>query len=348
LTVAGKQPSELLLSDRPSVLAFWRDDLGRTDEPETVEFLSGGVSSTVIRVETRKGAFIVKQALPRLRVAEAWYSRPERSLVESRCAVVLDELVPGSVPRVVATAPRRNAFVMEGAPPGSETWKAHLMRGEVAMTDAASIGRLLGTVHRRSGDREALAVEFDDQSFFDELRLDPYFRFVGRQASELAPALDDVVAELLEIRRCLVHGDFSPKNLLLPPGQGVLLVDHEVAHWGHPAFDVSFVLSHLCLKAIRFRSTSAAYLDLGREVLGAYADAAGGQTIATGSFAARLTGALMLARVDGKSPVEYLTETPDRDLARRLGRDALLEPTVDAATFVETVGTILRDESAPR
>jgi 5-methylthioribose kinase len=342
LTVASDHPSELLLSDRPSVLAFWRDDLGRMDDPATVEFLSGGVSSTVIRVVTREGAFVVKQALPRLRVAEAWYSRPERSLIESRCASVLAELVPGSVPRVVASAPQRNAFVMESAPPGSETWKAHLMRGEVVLTDGAKVGRLLGTIHGRSGDRADLAAEFDDQSFFDELRLDPYLRFVARRAPELAPALGNVVTELLE------HGDFSPKNLLILPGQGVLLVDHEVAHWGHPAFDVSFVLSHLCLKAIRFRATSAAYLDVGRAVLEAYAGAAGVRTIATGPFAARLTGALMLARVDGKSPVEYLTDGPDRDLARRLGRDALLEPTVDASTFIETVGAALRDESAPR
>jgi aminoglycoside phosphotransferase (APT) family kinase protein len=344
--VANDRASDLLLNDRPSVLTFWRDDLGRTDDPATVEFLSGGVSSAVIRVVTPEGTFIVKQALPRLRVAEAWYSRPERSLIESRCAMVLAELVPGSVPQVVATAPQRNAFVMESAPRGSETWKAHLMRGEVVLTDAAMVGRLLGTIHARSAGRADLAGEFDDQSFFDELRLDPYLRFVARRAPELAPAIGDVVDELLEIRRCLVHGDFSPKNLLLPPGGGVLLVDHEVAHWGHPAFDVAFVLSHLCLKAIRFRVTSAAYLDAGRAVIEAYAEAAGGRTIATGHFAARLTGALMLARVDGKSPVEYLTEPRDRDLARRLGRDALLEPTVDAPAFMKTVGTALLDESA--
>ena len=208
--------SDKLLADPASVVAFWQDELGRTDTPQTIDFLSGGVSSIVVRVVTAKDAFVIKQALPRLRVAAAWYSRPERSLIEARCATVLAELVPGSVPEVVAIAPERSAFVMRSAPPGSETWKAELMRGTVALTTASLVGRLLGEIHVRSATRDALAAEFADRSFFDELRIDPSVRSVAARTPALAPALDDIAAELLAVGGCLVHGDFSPKNLLLP------------------------------------------------------------------------------------------------------------------------------------
>ena len=138
---------------------------------------------------------------------------------------------------------------------------------------ATAVGRMLGRIHAASAPRADLARAFADRSFFDELRIDPYLRYVAARAPDLAPALDEVAAELLATGACLVHGDFSPKNLLVTPDDGVLLVDHEVAHWGHPAFDVAFVTNHLCLKAIRFRAEGRAdaYLGAAATVLDAYA-----------------------------------------------------------------------------
>ena len=159
----------------------------------------------------------------------------------------------------------------------------------------------------------------------------------------LAPALDDVADVLLTTGACLVHGDFSPKNLLVTPDSRLLLVDHEVAHWGHPAFDVGFVVSHLCLKAIRFRAAGHAgvYLDAAAAVLDAYAEEVGELRIGLGPFAVRVTGALLLARVDGKSPVEYLTGESDRAMARALGGEALIDPPSDQQALVERVRTVL-------
>jgi 5-methylthioribose kinase len=326
--VAADIPSGVLLDHRERVIAFWRDDLERTDVPRTIDFLTGGVSSLVVRVVTDDGAFVIKQALRQLRVEAAWFSRPERSGIEARCAVALSELVPGSVPEVVAIVPERSTFVMRSAPPGTETWKDRLLRGEVSLEVAEAVGRMLGRIHATSARRGSLAAEFADTSFFDELRIDPYLRFVAAATADLAPALDEVAGELLAPGACLVHGDFSPKNLLVTPDGHVLLVDHEVAHWGHPAFDVAFVTNHLCLKAVRFRAEgrAPAYLEAATTVLDAYAAEVGGLELGIGRFAARTTGALMLARVDGKSPVEYLTDERDRAVVRSLGRDVLLDP----------------------
>ena len=341
--MASRRRSEVLLADRDGVLAFWYGDLDRTDEPREVEFLTGGVSSIVVRVTTDGEAFVIKQALPRLRVAADWYARPERSLVEARCGQILSELVPGSVPEVVATVPDRNAFVMRSAPPGSETWKDRLMRGDVSTTDADTVGRLLGRIHAASAARIDLASSFADRSYFDELRIDPYLRHVAARAPAVAPVLEPVIDELLTSSTCLVHGDFSPKNLLMPPNAGVLLVDHEVAHWGHPAFDVAFVTSHLCLKAIRFRTRAAEYADAAATVLDGYANEARHMEIALGSFAAMVTGALVLARVDGKSPVEYLTDDGDRALARTFGSDLLFQPPADLWGLLSTLLVAVAD-----
>jgi aminoglycoside phosphotransferase (APT) family kinase protein len=338
--VATGVPSGNLLDDRDRIVAFWRTDLARTDEPREVEFLTGGVSSIVIRVVTDEGAFVVKQALPQLRVEAAWFARPERSGIEARCALALAELVPGSVPEVVAVVPERSAFVMRSAPAGTGTWKDDLLRGDVSLLVAAAVGRMLGRIHAASAPREDLARAFADTSFFDELRIDPYLRFVAARTPDLAPALDAVAAELLATGVCLVHGDFSPKNLLVPRDDGVLLVDHEVAHWGHPAFDVAFVTNHLCLKAIRFRTEgrASAYLVAAATLLDAYAAEARDLELGVGRFAAQTVGALLLARVDGKSPVEYLTDERDRALARALGRDVLLDPPADPWGALDRVG----------
>ena len=322
-------PPEAMLTDVPSVLTFWRETLGRDDVPREVEFLTGGVSSIVVRVVTDLDTYVIKQALPQLRVEAPWFSRPERSINEARAAAALGELVPGSVPETIAPATDRRAFVMRCAPPGSETWKAHLMRGDVSPAVAATVGRLLGRIHAASAERPDLAEAFADQSFFDELRVDPYLRYVAERAPGLAPPLNEVAAQLLSPGRCLVHGDFSPKNLLVAPGGGVLLVDHEVAHWGHPAFDVAFVTSHLALKATRFRARAEEYLGAATAVLDAYSEESGRVTDGTGRFAARVTGALLIARVDGKSPVEYLTDPRDKEIVRALGRDALIYPPSD-------------------
>ena len=334
--------ADVLLADRPSVLAFWYDDLGRTDDPRQVEFLTGGVSSIVVRVITDREAFVVKQALGQLRVAADWFSRPERSLIEARCGKVLAELVPGFVPEIVAVVPDRSAFVMRSAPPGTETWKDRLMRGEVWQTDADMVGHLLGRIHAASAERTDLAASFADRSFFDELRIDPYLRYLAARAPAVAPALGAIITELLTANTCLVHGDFSPKNLLMPPDGGVLLVDHEVAHWGHPAFDVAFVTSHLCLKAIRFRARAGEYVDAAVAVLDGYATETRDLGMALGSFTARVTAALLLARVDGKSPVEYLTDD-DRRFVRSIAGDLLLRPRHDPWELLGSIRQALAD-----
>jgi aminoglycoside phosphotransferase (APT) family kinase protein len=105
----------------------------------------------------------------------------------------------------------------------------------------------------------------------------------------------------------LVHGDFSPKNVLVYGGRLVLL-DHEVAHFGDPAFDLGFSLTHLLSKAHHLVATRDAF---GRAALDYWRvySATIGDLPWRGDLeprAVRHTLACLLARVAGRSPLEYL------------------------------------------
>jgi len=313
-----------LLSDVPAVLGFLATYLQVDPGVAQVEFLTGGVSSAVVRVSVGGGCFVIKQALPQLRVEHTWLSRPERSGIEARCAEVLGRLVPGSVPAVLRVVPEVHAFVMECAPVGSETWKAELMDGAVDLGTARAAGQLLGRIHATTAGDPTLEAEFADTSFFTELRIEPYLHHAAARHPELATRLAALGQQLGEPGICLVHGDYSPKNILVTPGGRLLLLDHEVAHWGQPAFDVAFVVSHLCLKAVHFRG-SVRHLDAARVLLEAYRAESSVVDAATGTLCGGLLAALMLARVDGKSPVEYLSDG-DKELVRDLAGRILREP----------------------
>ena len=328
-----------LLSSEDAVRDFIAGSLGLDPAGARIEFLTGGVSSSVIRVSGDGDCFVIKQALPQLRAREAWFSRPERSGIEARCAAVLAGLVPGSVLPVLRVVPDAHAFTMACAPPGSDTWKAALMRGDVQAEVARAAGELLGRIHARSAAQPELATAFADRSFFIELRVEPYLSHAAMRHPDLAEELASLAERLLDPGVCLVHGDFSPKNLLVTPAGGLLLLDHEVAHWGQPAFDVAFVLAHLCLKAIHFRRV--AYVEAAAGLLAAYRETSTVADAAAGALGARTLAGLMLARVDGKSRVEYLTEGDEgtvRTLATGLLRDRVtdIDAVLDAAREAST------------
>src|SRR5699024_9875070 len=164
------------------------------------------------------------------------------------------------------------------------------------------------------------ARAFGDTTHFTTLRLDPYLREVRRRQPDLTRHVQARIDLLTRPGRCLVHGDASPKNLLVTPSEDVLAIDHEVAHWGQPAFDTAFLVNHLCLKAFARPESAERFLEAATVLLSTYVEHSGSVGANRAETAAVLS-ALMLARVDGKSPVEYLDEdqrTAVRDLARHL------------------------------
>ncbi len=284
--------------------------------PIQVRELQGGVSNIVLRVEAAGGPpFVIKQCRERLRVAMDWRARLDRIWTEYAAIELLQAILPdGTVPQILFDDRSNYLFAMTCAPDDAVTWKSQLMAGRVDPEIAARLGTILGTIHADAPRRPSLRGRLGDTSLFEELRIDPYYRTVARAHASLAPRIDALIAGMVRPagERTLVLGDFSPKNILVHEG-GLILLDFECAHAGDPAFDLGFFLSHLLLKSIYAASQGpgrdAAFIELASRFWSAYlARRASGPAAETGLVrrACLHTAACVLARVDGKSPVDYL------------------------------------------
>jgi aminoglycoside phosphotransferase (APT) family kinase protein len=283
----------------------------------------GGVSGELMFVDGLEGPIVVKRALPKLKVAADWFASPKRSAVEAACLRVLaDVLGEECVPRVLWVDEQTHSFGMQRLPDQLVVWKARLLACDVDLNTASRVGQLLGQMHTRTSGRRDLAEQFDDRAYLFDLRIRPYHQRVAEREPRLASAINTVVEHMLSDRRCLVHGDFSPKNLLTD-GPAVVVLDCEVAHWGDPRFDVAFCLSHLLLKTLHSASCADRLAEAATAYLQAYA--ADGLRVLDEELS-RATGCLVLARVIGDSPVDYLHTAELRDAAFTLGESLLLTP----------------------
>jgi 5-methylthioribose kinase len=334
------EPVELLT---PESVGAWLAEAGLVAPGSRISAteLDWGVSNVVLAVEAGELRAVVKQALPRLRVEEEWLAKRERSLTEARALRLAAGLVPGSVPEVLAVDEERCAFAIAKAPDAWRNWKELLLGGDADAAIATRLGELLALIHAGTSDDTALLGSFDDAEAFEQLRVDPYHRTVMRRWPRLERPVGMVVEEMLDRRLCLVHGDFSPKNVLVGEAGALWLIDFEVAHAGDPAFDLGFMLNHLMLKTIHRPAGFERYEHAAASFWAAYRAGVAGELTPDPAYVVLHTGCLMLARVDGKSPAEYLTES-ERLLARSLSTRFLLEPPETVQGAWEALGEALR------
>jgi 5-methylthioribose kinase len=302
---------------------------------ETVSFkkLPGGVSNRVVRVGWPDGrGWVLKQALAKLRVDVDWFSNPERIGVEARATRWLNLLAPkGTTPMFVFEDMSNHLMAMEAIPEESDNWKSVLLSGEIVSDHFKQFGQLLGTIHRRSSEAgPAIFNNFEDTTYFESLRLQPYYLYAAEKVPAAAGFLNALVQETIRHKNSLVHGDFSPKNTLIYRGK-LIVLDYEVAHFGDPGFDVGFALTHFLskanhLRAERDRIGAAAVLfwDLYRREIDSVEWA---QTLEP--RAVRHTLGCLLARVAGKSRLEYLTH---QEAERQ--REVVLQLIVNPSTSV--------------
>jgi 5-methylthioribose kinase len=281
-----------------------------------VRELSGGVSNAVFLVEQGAERFVVKQARGKLRVQADWQCSVERIWREVEVLKAYGDLMqPVSLPFLHIPALKWKdqelyAYAMTAAPANFSTWKDELMAGRIAATTPQRAGTLLNILHWKSWHHTEVAERFDDRQYFADLRLEPYYRVAAERYLPLAKPLKLLIDETWEERHCLVHGDFSPKNLLVYGGHA-FLIDFEVGHYGDPAFDIGFFLTHLTLKGIHFPQLATSYCKAIHEFIGAYnvlSKLIGNDEMIRllGRSTRHLAGCLV-ARVHGKSPVDYLT-----------------------------------------
>jgi 5-methylthioribose kinase len=292
--------------------------------PATVEPLGWGVSNAVLRVCTPTRLFVLKQSRPQLRTRDAWFSDLDRVYREQEVMQMLFPLLPAlTVPEVLFTDRANYVFAMSHAPAEARVWKETLLSGQVDHGVGERAGHVLGTMHEATARNPGLVEGFRDHTVFVQLRADPFYQRVRERRPEVAGPVGRIMDRMLATREALCHGDFSPKNILTHD-QGFTLVDYETGHFGDPTMDLGFFLSHLILKAVKNHPIRQRYFDLTRAFWRGYAAVVRFRPLAElETRGIEHLAVCALARIDGTSPVDYLSEEPKREAIRRLSRKFL-------------------------
>lgn len=315
------------------VVYLRRRELVDPSETPVCRTLAGGVSCRTVLVELGDDGdnLVLKQALEFLRVAEVWPGDPTRVEREAEAMRVLGELLaPHQVPGLVFEDRDEHVIAMTAVPEPHQNWKEVLLEGGLAEREVVDFGSILGAIHGGAFQRRGeLAERFVDRSQFDTLRVDPYYRFAARAAPVAAPFLFELINDTAAVAETLVHGDFSPKNVLVRP-TGCVLLDHEVAHWGDPAFDIGFATAHFLGKANHLSGQRGDFADAARLFWDTYREAVADVPWfeAAADRVVRHSLACTLARVVGKSQLEYLSEA-ERGRQAEAVRLLLADPPAD-------------------
>jgi aminoglycoside phosphotransferase (APT) family kinase protein len=288
---------------------------GLVSRNETPAFtpLTGGVSSEIWRI----GDVCVKRALPRLRVAQRWEAPIERNRYERLWLEAAGAAAPGAAPRVLAADDAAGLFAMEYV--HAPVWKERLRQGDAQPRFAAEVGRTLAAIHTATAGRSEIAQRFATDAIFHAIRLEPYLASTGKVHRDLEANFQELLKRTARTKLCLVHGDVSPKNILVG-AHGPMFLDAECAWYGDPAFDLAFCLNHLLLKCLWVPASRGRFLECFDALASSYLGSVPFEKIEERT--ASLLPALLLARVDGKSPVEYLTDQ-DKKLVRSVARELL-------------------------
>ena len=316
-------------------LAAYLAEQGLVSDPATVKIkqLTGGVSNLALWVDWPGGAFVIKQALAQLAVEMEWHADVRRIIREAEAMEWLRERVgPPAIPALLHLDRQRMVLVMEAVMPPAEEYKSLLLNGDVSQELAKAFGRLLARIHSATTD-DASRERFADTAMFEQLRLSPYLDAAAARNPDLADRLMSLREACLEDTHCLVHGDYSPKNVLVREGE-LILLDYEVAHFGNPAFDLGFALTHYLCKALHVPGRGQDLIAAARAFWAAYGERT---TLPEGARAGLHLGAVMLSRMDGKSPLEYFTDPARQETVRHIARTALLENWVEIDNLIDAV-----------
>ncbi|MFN7996230.1 MAG: phosphotransferase [Bryobacteraceae bacterium] len=305
-------PDAIDIENRDALLAYLRKTRRiAPDETPGIRNLQGGVSNRTVLVERDSGeAWVLKQALAKLRVPVDWFSSPDRIHREALGLRWLERLAPaGTITPLIFEDMDQHLFAMQAVPQPHENWKSLLLAGKLDFDIIRQFSTLLSQIHGVGSERrEELASVFADRSFFESLRLEPYYGYTSQQVPGAAGFLQTLIADTLSLRITLVHGDYSPKNVLVYQG-GLVLLDHEVIHFGDPGFDLGFSLTHFLSKAHHLPAMRRDFLRAAAEYWNTYIAGVGSLPWSADlePRAVRHTLGCLLARVAGRSPLEYMS-----------------------------------------
>lgn len=298
--------------------------------------LTGGVSCDVWRVDHQgKPVAVVKRALAQLKVEAEWFAPVDRTESEVRWLKRASTIVPGLAPRILADDPVDHIFAMDYLSPDQHpVWKDELFAGRVDVGFAAAVGRDLAKLHSATANDADIAHEFDTGDLFADLRIDPFLRHVAGRHPNLSVRLLQLADDLASTKVALVHGDVSPKNILIGPS-GPVLLDAECAVYGDPAFDAAFCLAHLLLKLVHLPQNAQAMRQSAQALAENYLAGADWEPVdQLSTRTGDLLAALLLARIDGKSPAPYIQDPAEQGRIRDAAMFCLSHPPRSLAELI--------------
>jgi aminoglycoside phosphotransferase (APT) family kinase protein len=320
-------PVETTGSADSFVAALGRMGLLQPGEIPRIQTLTGGVSSDIVRADLARGPVCIKRALPKLKVAADWCAPVERNRWEVAWMRVVARVEPDAVPAVLGEDADAGMFAMAYLDEAQHPlWKSRLRDGHIDAGFATEVGRCMAHIHAATAGDAGVRERFATDHIFFPIRIEPYLAATGRAHPDLARRLDALARDTADTHLALVHGDVSPKNILCGP-RGPVFLDAECAWYGDPAFDLAFCLNHLLLKCLWRPRWSARYLECFDALAAAYLENVTWEPhTRIEARGARLLPGLFLARVDGKSPAEYVSEDWQRTAVREVARAFLLKP----------------------
>ena len=301
---------ELLNKDTVIDYLISKKVIGQSDQAE-VEILTGGVSNVVLAITAGDQKLVVKQALAELAVSEKWVADQRRAIVEADAIKLFNQLTPHQVPKLIFLDPERFILVLERVSLGSTVWKSDLLAGVIDPDIGAKLGKTLASWHNYGEQNPETKNKFQEDSLFEQLRIDPFYRFVAGKNPSLEVCIRKLINELEGDKTTIVHGDFSPKNIMVSMQDEIYILDFEVTHVGNPVFDIAFLIAHLLCKFFHAPDSLQAKL-LANTANSFYKEYLKIRSIAD-SFG-RHTALISLARVEGKSLVNYLSKTQQEKL----------------------------------
>jgi len=339
----SKEDETCVWDATPMRAALHRLGLLEAGETATLTPLPGGIASDIWKVELPARTVCIKRALHRLKVKADWFVPIERNLYEWLYLEIAERAAPGSTPELIARDTEAYLFVMEYLDPDSyPLWKDQLRDGWTDVSFAADVGRQLATIHSYTAARPEIARQFPTDAIFYASRMESYLEATARVHPDLEAQLSSLIQTTMHTKHALVHGDVSPKNILHGP-RGPVLLDPECAFYGDPAFDLAFCLNHLLLKCLWHPAAQSGLLRCFEALKDTYSSLVDWEPAAhIEERAARLLPGLFLARIDGKSPVEYITADADRQMVRRTARALLIAPVSRLSSVADAWATTLR------
>jgi len=316
--------------------ALSRLNLRHNGQLPPFERLAGGVSSDIWRVDLPDGPICIKRALPKLRVEMDWRAPVERNAYEVAWMKTVRRIEPDAAPQILAHDASAGLFAMPYLDPaGYRVWKEELRQGRADQALAAEVGRRIGHIHSATAGRTDIARRFPTDAIFHAIRLEPYLEATAARHADLKGVLFELSRRTGAQKLALVHGDVSPKNILVGP-TGPVFLDAECAWYGDPAFDIAFCLNHMLLKSLWNIGARPKFHECFVSMAASWLAQVDWEKPAEAEMrVATLLPGLFLGRVDGKSPVEYVTREGDRGKVRRVARALLVEP-------VERLGGVLK------